>query len=72
MGLQTHLGQVFNKIPSINNNIDVGIQEIYIVKSFNMKNFNPCRAEKIKTPRLLLISSQPDYLIWAFGRNSHI
>ena len=33
---------------------------------------NSCLAEWIKMPCPLLISSQSDYLIWVFGRNSHI
>ena len=35
-------------------------------------SFNPCHAEYIKMPRPLLISSQSDYLIRVFDRNSHI
>ena len=34
--------------------------------------FNPSHAELIKMPCPLLISSQSDYLIWVFDRNSHI
>ena len=36
------------------------------------KRFNPCHAEQIKMACPLLISSDLDYLIRVFDRNSHI
>ena len=37
-----------------------------------MHRLYPCHAEQIKMPHPLLISTQSDYLIQFFDRNSHI
>ena len=53
---------------------DVSIMDILRAWSVAVQQLeiNPCHAEWIKMPRPLLISSQSDYLIRIFDRNSHI
>ena len=48
----------------------VKVKHVWVHEN-NRSDYSPCHAERIKMPRPLLISSQSNYLIQVFDRNSH-
>ena len=50
-------------------NLRLANMSVGLFSDFVAHLINPCPAELIKMPRLLLIFSQPDFLIWIVSIN---